>query len=275
MEDGLVVSGGTPGIWECPPRLDSMSRIVIIRWRGPATSFGNIIGFGIESPIGRTLNQSESQSVLELVHELQVSNILMPAADRANTGWPWLSLTSHGKELLNNSGPPVYDYEGYLADLNKRIPGCDPVIVKYVSESLRAFQFNLHYASMVMLGCASEKAISLLIEAYINSIDKEANQNKLRSRIVGKDISTAYDEFKKSFDSTKVRIKLSQPINDFDTHVDSVFTFIRLLRNSIVHPGALPQITSAMTYSNLQHFSYYVETVFKLIEHYRTNQTIV
>ena len=58
----------------------------------------------------------------------------------------------------------------------------------------------------------------------------------------------------------------------FDVHVDGVFTFIRLLRNSIVHPTGVPNITSAVVYSNLQQFSQYVETVFKLISYYGRNK---
>ena len=241
----------------------------------PETQFENILQFGIQSKIGRPVSTPESQMVLELLHELEVSNILMPAMNRANAGWPWFSLTSHGKQMLSGGGPPVYDYDGFLADLKARVPKCDVVILRYVSESLRAFQYNMFFASMVMLGCASEKAIVLLIDAYVSSIDKPTNQAKLRSRIANRDISTAFDEFKKSFDTTKNQVPLSQVIKDFDAHVDAIFTFIRLLRNSIVHPTAMPHVTSALAYANLQQFTYYVDTIFKLITYYESNKITV
>jgi hypothetical protein len=230
---------------------------------------------GVEASAQRRLDDTEGRLLLELLHELITSNILMTAVNTANTGWPWLSLTSHGKEILLNSGPPVYDYEGFLSALKTRVPMCDPVIERYVSEALRAFQANLVYSCMVMLGCASEKAILILIESYISSIQPQANQDKLRSRTSKKEISAAFEEFKKSFDATRGKITLVSPVNDFDAHVDAIFNFIRMVRNSIVHPANLPEITSALVYSNLQQFLYYLVTIYALVEYYRDNSTKV
>jgi hypothetical protein len=241
----------------------------------PDTQFENIIQFGMESRIGRRLTGAESQSVLELVHEFITSNLMMPAMNRSNSGWPWLALTSHGREVLSKGGPPVYDYEGYLADLKGRVPELDEVVERYLGESLRAYQANLYHAAMVMLGCASERAIGLLIEAYVGSIGDETNREKLRARLAGRDISGRYERFKQSFDSTRNQIAASAAPRDFDAHVDGVFTFIRLLRNSIAHPAAVPNITAALVYANLQQFSYYVATIFELITYYRENKTTV
>jgi len=126
-----------------------------------------------------------------------------------------------------------------------------------------------------MLGCCSERAILLLIESYINAIDDEKNQNKLKSRISKRDISFKYNEFNKSFNTIKKSLGMPGLINDYDVHVESIFNFIRLLRNSIVHPESLPNITNSIAYSNLQQFSYYVETVFKLITYFESNQIAV
>jgi hypothetical protein len=241
----------------------------------PQTQYESIVQSGIQGRIGRSLNSNESQLLLELIHELITSNILMTAMNRLNTGWPWLSVTTHGQEVLSDAGPPVYDYDGYLSELRERVSNLDSVVEKYLSESLRAYQSNLYYASMVMLGCSSERAINLLMKAYVESIDDDTNKEKLRGRINRRDISTAYEKFKQSFDATRNQISEESAVRDFDAHVDGVFTFIRLLRNSIVHPEALPNITSPMVYSNLQQFSYYIATVFWLIEYYETNTTVV
>ena len=167
----------------------------------PQTQYENIVQSGIQRKIGRSLYNNESQLLLELVHELITSNILMPAMNRLNTGWPFLSLTTHGQEVLNDAGPPVYDYDGYLSELRERVNNLDSVVEKYLSEGLRAYQSNLYYASMVMLGCSSERAINLLMTAYVNSIEDDANGEKLRGRINRRDISTAYEKFKQSFDT--------------------------------------------------------------------------
>ncbi len=237
--------------------------------RYPQTQIANIMAHGVEQPIGRALSTQESQMVLELIHEFTVTNIVMPAADRHNAGWPWFSVTAHGREVLEGGGPPVYDYEGYIADLKTRVPDLDSVVERYVSESLRTYQGNSYLASMAMLGCASERAMRVLFDAYVAAIDKEANRNKLKSRLEGRDISRAYVEFRKSFDTTRAQVHDSTIADDFDVHVDGVFHFIRLLRNSIVHPSGVPTITGAIIYSNLQQFSQYVETIFRLVSYYK------
>jgi len=245
--------------------------------QSPRTQVANILGsYGVEQQIHRELTDQESQTALELIHEFIVTNIVMTSADRYNTGWPWLSVTAHGKEVLAKSGPPVYDYDGYMADLKKRVPDLDTVVEQYIGESLRTYQGNSYLASMAMLGCASERAMRVLFDAYLGAIDKEAkNRNKLRSRLEGREISRAYDEFRKSFNTTRAQVHDSTIVNDFDVHVDGIFQFIRLLRNSILHPSGTPTITSAIIYANLQQFSQYVETIFRLVSFYKNNSVVV
>jgi hypothetical protein len=251
--------------------------------QNPQTQVANILGSnGVEQQIHRELSEQESRTALELIHEFIVTNIVMTSADRYNTGWPWLSVTAHGKEVLAKSGPPVYDYDGYMVDLKKRVPDLDTVVEQYIGESLRTYQGNSYLASMAMLGCASERAMRVLFDAYLKAIDKEVkadkdakNRNKLRSRLEGREISRAYAEFRKSFDTTRTQVHDSTIVNDFDVHVDGVFQFIRLLRNSILHPSGTPTITSAIIYANLQQFSQYVETIFRLVSFYKNNSVVV
>ena len=203
---------------------------------------------------------------MEMIHELTVSNIIMPAADRLNAGWPWFGVTSYGREVLARSGPPVYDYDGYMKEVKRNTPDLDSVVEHYLSEALRAFQANLYTAAMVMLGCASERAVILLMESYVNAIGDPANQQKLRSRISGRDVSVAYERFRESFNSTRSQFSSSLEVRDFDAHVDGIFSFIRLLRNSIAHPKAVPNITNPLIYANLQQFVYYSSTMFRLVK---------
>ena len=236
----------------------------------PKTQVGNVME-ALKEALKRPLTAPETMATLELIHEFTVANIIMPAMDRWNAGWPWIGLTSHGHEVLSKQGPPVYDYEGYLRELRSRVPSLDAVVELFLGESLRAYQFNLYHTSMVMLGCASERAIRLLMSAYAAAIDKEQSRKQLESKLSGRDISKAYEEFKKSFDSTRSQIQPGQFAKEYDTHVDAVFTFIRLLRNSIVHAQEMPNITAAVVYSNLQQFSYYLETIYGLISYYNSH----
>jgi len=69
-------------------------RLVEYLKQHPRTQVANIMGLGIEQSIGRDLSEQESQTVLELIHEFIVANIVMTSASRHSTGWPWLSVTS-------------------------------------------------------------------------------------------------------------------------------------------------------------------------------------
>ena len=243
--------------------------------KSPKTQFESVLQQGFQPRLGRVPNAQEIQIVLELIHELIASNVLMPGIDRGNATWPWLSVTAHGSSVLATQGPPVYDYSGYLSELRSRVSNLDDIVAQYLSESLRAYQYNLYFASAVMLACASERAVLMLMEAYVASIGDETNRAKLAGRLASRDISTAYARFKESFDSTKGQLGVAMAVRDFDLHVDATFTFVRIVRNSVVHAKELPQLTSSVVYANLQQFSYYVETIFVLIQHYKTNNTTV
>jgi hypothetical protein len=249
------------------------SRILTFLQEKGSSQYGNLREFGLEEPLKRRLTHVEDQWVLEILHELLTSNILMPAVDRSNTGWPWFGLTAHGREVLHAAGPPVYDYDAYLKDLRART-SLDTIVEAFVAEALQAYQRNLYLSSVAMLGCASERAIWLLMNAYVAAISDSTNQEKLRSRIASRDISAAYKRFRESFDST--RGQLPPTLNaDFDVHIDSVFQFARLLRNSVVHPATLPTIPHAVAYASLQQFSYYLPTINRIIEHLAANPVTV
>ena len=103
----------------------------------------NTIVNEIQAKLDGNLSEIDEQIILELLHELTTSNILMPGISRYNSGWPWLSVTEHGKNILNKSGPPVYDHDGYFAELKDRVTDIDKIVEIYLSESLKAYQYNL------------------------------------------------------------------------------------------------------------------------------------
>ena len=128
---------------------------------------------------------------------------------------------------------------------------------------------------MTMLGIASERAIILLIESYTDAISNDVNRDKFRSRISGRDISAAYERFRESFNSTRRQIADETLPREFDVHVDGVFTFVRLLRNSVAHPGSVPNLSSAIVYANLQQFVYYIGAIFGLVRYFQGNKITV
>ncbi|MFC1572440.1 hypothetical protein ACFL6M_02465 [Candidatus Eisenbacteria bacterium] len=252
---------------------DRLKRALLDAFREcPRTQYLEIVR-RVKHRMQGALPRGYEQILLELVHELIVSNVVMTGMNEHNTGWPWLAVTTHGSQVLSQEGPAVYDYEGFLHDLQERVPHLDSIVKRYISESLQAYQRNLFYASMVMLGIASERAIRVLVEAYVASVDSAKAKTRLQSKLNGRDISTVYKTFRRSFDTTRSQVTDASLPNEFDVHVDSVYNFVRLLRNAVAHPGAMPNITSALVYANLQQFSLFSETIFRLVSYYESNQT--
>lgn len=125
-----------------------------------------------------------------------------------------------------------------------------------------------------MLGCASERAIRLLIDAYLGAIADQANRDKLASRVSGREISVAYKRFRESFDS--VRNQLPVSLNaEFNVHIDAVFTFTWILRNAVMHPATLPTVTHAVAYASLQQFRYYLPTMAEVVAFLQTHSVTV
>ncbi len=253
---------------------DLKNRILEYLRKNPRSQYENLLELGLERPLGRRLQDQEIRVVLEFLHELLSSNVLMPAMDRRNAGWPWFSLTSHGEQVLAASGPPVYDYDGYLAELKGRVSSLDPIVERFLGEALRAYQRQLFLASLAMLGCASERAIRLLMETYLAAIADQSNRDKLASRIAGRDISVAYKRFRESFDSVRSQLPASLDA-DFNVHIDAVFTFTRILRNAVMHPATLPTVTHAVAYASLQQFSYYLPTFAEVVAYLQAHPVTV
>ena len=238
----------------------------------PNSQWQNFLQFALPKALGRPPDHEEKETAREIFHELMTANILMAGSDALNSNWPFFSLTRYGRDVLSRTGPPVYDYDGYLSELRQRFPALDPTVERYLSEALQAYHRSLPLSSMVMLGCASERLVLQLIDAYVSSLESEASQQRLRQKTNNRDISEAFRVFRESFNSTRVQLREAQLGNDFELHVEGVFTFIRLLRNAIVHPKDSPLITPAIVYAHLQQFSYYAVTIGRLIAWYEGHQ---
>jgi len=239
----------------------------------PNSQWQNFLQCALPEALGRPPTNEEKEVAREVFHELMTANIIMAGSDATNSHWPFFSLTRYGRTVLASNGPPVHDYDGYLADLKTRVNDLDPTVEQYLSEALHAYHRTLPFASMVMLGCASERLVRLLMESYLGSLTPGAAQQRLSQKLNKRDISEAFKGFCESFFSTRGQVHEPHLGNDFELHVEGVFTFIRLLRNSITHPQGLPVITSAVVYSNLQQFSHYSATIGHLIAWYNSNPT--
>ncbi len=180
------------------------------------------------------LNPQDKNRVLNIVWNLIVEGIIRPGQGDANE-WPFIQITEYGQEVLKSHQPIPYDPDGYLKRIQAAIPNIDAVLLTYLTESLRTFRINCLLSSTVMLGCASEKALLLLIEAYTAALS-QPSQDKFRSKTEGRMIKRQFDEFRQQAES-HLKAKLPTEMKDgLDVELNAIFDIIRNERNDAGHP---------------------------------------
>lgn len=168
-----------------------------------------------------------------------------------------------------------FEIERFPDLLKETIPGIDPVIIRFVSEAICSIKAGSLLGCAFLLGGASEKSILTLIDTYTAAIADETLREKFVSRTSGKFISKIFDEFKRSFKSSQNKPSGYGWTNDIEIKIEQIFQFCRICRNEAGHPHLPPNLDKGVLLANMGQFVKYVEDLYKLIEHYRTNNVIL
>jgi len=127
-----------------------------------------------------------------------------------------------------------HDPDGYLARIKSDIPEIDEVIIRYLEESLSCYRKNLLLAAAVMLGCAAEKSVLLLVQAFGESLsgkDREEYEKETKSFIISQKWKALWKRLEPLSGS------LPRPLgDDLGTTLEPVFYVIRVTRNEAGHP---------------------------------------
>jgi hypothetical protein len=171
---------------------------------------------------------------------------------------------------ISNQTLPL-EIERYPEVILENSQNCDPVIISFIREAILCYKSNAILATAFMLGAASEKAISALIDQYANSILDETNRNKFQQRINSRLISKKWDEFTKSYAGSKN--KPTDPVlgQDIDTILGTMFQFFRITRNEVGHPQVVPNIDKGVILAHMGQFVHYIKRIYDLSEHFRVN----
>ena len=169
----------------------------------------------------------------------------------------------------------LIDIQNLPSSLQEMIPHIDPVIVSFISETLLCLKCESLVGATFLLGAASEKAILLLIDTYGDAIENETNRNRFKDRVKLKQISPKYKDFIESSKSSKPKPTGYDVTHDIDAKITAMFTFCRICRNEVGHPEFLPTLNKGVILANLAHFSKYIETIYHLIDFYKTNPVTV
>jgi hypothetical protein len=215
------------------------------------------------------LNDRDVDYVREIIWNLIIENILTIGTNSNNPNWPWLKLTAYGKKVVQSEMPVPHDPSGYLARIREQIPELDNVIYTYLEECLRTYNINALLSSTIALGCASEKALLLLIEAYTNAISDPNRQKKFKEKTNGRMIKRQFDEFTKAI-SNLVGSMPSDISDGLNNVLFGVFEMIRNCRNDAGHPTG-KVIEKEVLFANIQVFIPYCKKVYELIDYWNEN----
>jgi len=165
-----------------------------------------------------------------------------------------------------------FEIERFPEVLRERIPEIDPVIVRFVEESIVTVKAGSNLGCAFLLGGASEKSILILIDTYAQSIPDEDMRKRFISRTSGKFISRVFDEFKGSWKSSLNKPSGYGWTNDIEVKIEQIFQFCRICRNEAGHPHLPPNLDKGVLLANMGQFVKYAEDLYELIRFYRNNK---
>ena len=206
----------------------------------------------------------------ELIWDLLFQGVLTVGKDSPNDQLPFVRVTAYGEKCIQEGAILPHDPDGYLGSLNKKMPGIDPIIMIYIGEALQTFRRGCYLATMLLLGCASEKAFLLLLDAMKEAIKNPESRGRFESRVQGVMISKKMEAFQRRLSSCKG--DLPGNIKDgLDVMLDGIFTLIRINRNEIGHPtGRIMERNE--TFGMLQMFVPYCKRIYDLIGWFSKNK---
>ena len=223
---------------------------------------------------GIELDENDLRTVEQVIHEFYLEGILVPGVTlKANATYqggtlvfPRYHLTEYGEKVISATEYQPHDPEGYLSRLKTDIPEIDEVIIRYLEESLSCYRKNLLFAAAVMLGCAAEKAVILLVQAYGDSLSDPEDKTKYENETKSFIISQKWKALWKRLEPTST--SLPEPLReDLGTILERVFDIIRTTRNDAGHPTG-KTIERETVHANLLLFPIFSKRVYGLIRYF-------
>jgi len=219
------------------------------------------------------LDDNDLRTVEQIIHEFYLEGILVPGAKpRANLisqggtlVFPRYHLTEYGEKVVSTTEYQPHDPDGYLARIKTDIPEIDDVMIRYLEECLSCFRRNLLLAAAVMLGCAAEKAVLLLVQAFGDSLsgeEKAKYEKETKSFIISQKWKALWKRLEPLSGS------LPSPLgDDLGTTLEPVYHVIRVTRNEAGHPTG-KTIEKETVHANLLLFPIFCRRIYGLIQHF-------
>src|SRR4029078_13471538 len=184
-----------------------------------------------------------------------------PNAPNAN----WFQVTEKGKQWMGSTGPVPEDNEGFLAALSALIPTLDSVIKQYIVEAVITYNRKAWFASAVMIGAASEKAVYMVAESLL-TVTHGNDRKALEKSISESNLPRMLDQINNVLTKQKAAKALPYTVSEgMEHHLLSLFDSIRVQRNEAIHP-TIGEVTPESVRLALSAFPSACRKVYDLIE---------
>ena len=189
--------------------------------------------------------------------------------DASNVGWPFFKLTEHGRKVIQQGAPQPYDPDGFLTHFKRIVPQADATVYSYLEEAVATFNHACPRASAVMLGCASEKLILLLCDAFEKSISDATKKTRYQKDAAAHwSIANKYKVLSDRLDAVVAGKKVTVPQEIFETiqaELPAGYELLRRTRNAAGHPEVPTAVEPDTVFMNLRMFIEYARRVYALL----------
>jgi len=184
------------------------------------------------------------------------------------------------RDLIDEAQNPseiilLMQIDSQIVEVGKQITGFDPIVLQLFREAIICLKVNAVAGAAILLGCASERSIRVLIEVYTNAISEPKNRDRFRREISAKSIFRAYEHLKHSIRSSKNQSAVDNLVRDWVAQIDALFTFYRVCRNDIGHPVCPPDVGRVAVAANLAQFVMYIQVIYRLIAYFSVTEVIL
>jgi hypothetical protein len=209
------------------------------------------------------LTGRDMERVQDIFWDLMIEGIVRPGMNVSNSNLPYYHVTEKGLQQVTSAEKTPYDPDGFLKRLRERIPDLDPVIVTYLTESLHTFRIGCLLSSAITLGCASEKALLVLIQAYTDAIPSPRKET-FQKKTDGQAIRRQYEEFNKMLQGHLWALLPGEIKENLDSALTTIFNLFRTHRNEAGHPTG-KVLAREEAYAHIIAFPFYVRKIYELI----------
>jgi hypothetical protein len=203
--------------------------------------------------------------IVEAFHYLLHTGLITRQPNRPNfpSEGNQFIVTQRGTAWAAGEEPIPEDATRYMEVLGSLVPNLDSIIRQYVEESLIAYQRQAYFAAAVMIGAACEKAVYLLADSFLRSIQGANEKKKLNEAMRMRSISRLFDAIQEILKTKSKKIPYDVT-EGTEQHILSFFDSVRVQRNEAVHPNAA-LVTPSKVHLSLAAFPHACEKVYELI----------